>query len=223
MRIIKRLERRYLYLQAVPTKSGFFNSLSLSLSYCLHKVSDEVNCIKVASDFLSAKAISVCKTLAGEFWSENLVCDAWKDDVLQLNFQLYCAWLSLQRPLEDSQALFVSIPESLFPPSCKAETPVSDRQHPREDAKHKSPGQPVWKKARYDPEYDKRLQFKCDLCPLAYKKTFLSYGLHGHLLICNLTTELWLLFRRDAHKLKDVDMECYTNTSLRSYVATPNI
>ena len=95
----------------------------------------------MALDFLPIEAIPVCEMLAGEFRQDNLV-DAWKDNVLQLNFQLYCAWLSLQRPLEDSRAPFAFTPESPLPTSCEAEMPASDQQHSRGNTKHEG-DQPV--------------------------------------------------------------------------------
>jgi hypothetical protein len=145
--------------------------------------------------------------LAGEFRQENL-CDAWKDDVLQLKIQLYCAWLSLQRPLEDSRLPFASIPEPSEPllPSPRlplqhpsedsrllsipepsdvempTATSSSDQRHPQAKRNANCGGdQPVRKKAKVDPEHDNRPRFKCHMCPPASKKTFLSHGLRGHL------------------------------------------
>lgn len=107
--------------------SGLLTMISASSSH--HpQVSNEAHCIKVASDFLSVEAIAVCKMLAGEFRQKDLR-DTWKDNVLQLNFQLYCAWLSLQRPLEDSRTPFAFISESLSATPCEAEVTGPDRQH----------------------------------------------------------------------------------------------
>jgi len=100
--------------------SGLLIMISASSSSHCPQVSNEAHCIKVASDFLSIKAIDVCKMLAGEFRQENL-WDAWKNDILQLNFQLYCAWLSLQCPLEDSQIPFAFISKSMSATPCESE------------------------------------------------------------------------------------------------------
>jgi len=56
-----------------------FLTLQFYSSSCCSQVSNEANCIKVASDFLSVEAIPVCEILAGEFQQENL-CNAWKDN-----------------------------------------------------------------------------------------------------------------------------------------------
>jgi len=60
---------------------------------------------------LSVDALAACKTLAGEFRQLNLQ-DAWKDDVLQLNAQLYYAYMSLQRPLENARFEFQDVQSS---------------------------------------------------------------------------------------------------------------
>jgi hypothetical protein len=69
------------------------------------QVNNAANCIKVATDFLTAEALLVCEDLASQFCEENL-CEAWKDDVLQLYSQLYHAWIPLQRPLDANRVVF---------------------------------------------------------------------------------------------------------------------
>ena len=135
-------------------------------------MSNEAHCIKVASDFLSVEAIPVCEMLAGEFRQENLR-HPWKDDVLQLNFQLYCAWLSLQRPLEDSRSPFAFTSQ----PSTSGVSAPETGQNPMPQIDSE---QPVRKKARLVGS-DKRCRYRCNLCPPDRSKHFLDHGLRSHL------------------------------------------
>jgi hypothetical protein len=92
--------------------------------------------------------------------------------------------------LEDSQSPFAFISEPSEPslpspsPPIETVTPASssDPQPPQAERNANcGSDQPVQKKARVDPEDDKRPQFKCHICTPTSKKTFLGHGLRGHL------------------------------------------
>jgi hypothetical protein len=130
--------------------------------------------MKVATDFLSVDALASCKVLAGEFRQLNLQ-DAWKDDVLQLNAQLYYAYMSLQRPLEDARAEFQVLRGS------------------HNDALHLDPSQPTRttegartrkRKHREDvtDEQNPNRRFKCLHCKNE-NRSFFKHGLQHHLCV----------------------------------------
>jgi hypothetical protein len=129
----------------------------------LLKVSNEAHCIKLATDFLSVEALSVCEGLASEFREENLH-DAWKDDVLQLHNQLYYAWLSLQRPLENARQDFHSV-ESVHVPMAKASLSHS-RKHKYCDGD--------------EDNRDPKQLVRCTICS-EETKSFYKHGLTSHM------------------------------------------
>jgi hypothetical protein len=178
---IKRLAKRSLFQQVVLIKSVVFYLCSIHLIVTVLQVSNAAHCIKVASDFLSVEAISTCEMLAGEFRQENLR-DPWKDDVLQLNYQLYCAWLSLQRALEESRTPFASTFHCSQPStSCnvgEAASPGPSEQKRKHGPQGDKSGR---KKPRYEGSVDPRPRFRCNLCPAHFTKTFLDHGLRNHL------------------------------------------
>jgi hypothetical protein len=127
---------------------------------------------------LSVDALAVCKTLAGEFRQLNLQ-DAWKDDVLQLNAQLYYAFVSLQRPLEDTRSLFETLGTSHVvmeqssgthrdPSEAGATNAVAVRARKR---KHREDR---------DGEQNPKRRFQCGHCNNE-KRSFFDHGFRGHL------------------------------------------
>jgi len=69
----------------------------------LLQVSNQVDAIKIACDFLSAESLQASKSLVQEHRKQRLV-NSWPDDVLQFDTTLWHAWGSLQR-LRDEAVL----------------------------------------------------------------------------------------------------------------------
>ena len=140
------------------------------------QVSNGANCIKVATDFLSVDGLDACVTLAGEFRQLNLQAP-WRDDVLQLNAQLYHAFMSLQRPLEDTRSEFQVLHNPHVTDSSPLQTvgiPVDrinkrKRKH-RDDAKG---------------EQNPNRRFKCLHCH-DQNRSFFKHGLEHHLCVFRL-------------------------------------
>lgn len=138
------------------------------LTLCTRQVSNEAHCIKVAADFLSVEALAACEALAMEFRAENLRY-AWGDDVLQLNTQLYYAWISLERHLEDSRAPFQMASTSTH---VKRSVPEPDDDKPR---KKKFRGKP-------NEQLDSKRCYKCTHCPKSEALLY-DHGIRQHLYV----------------------------------------
>jgi len=172
------------------------------------QVSNEANCIKVASDFLSIDALSACATLAGEFRNLNLQ-DTWREDVLQLNAQLYHAYVSLQRPFEDARSEFQA---------------VQNCHTIRNDDLHLDPSEAVGitaestkkqkRKHREDKEGERnpKRRFKCLHCNDG-SRSFFKHGLENHLCVsfvyARAITHKLMIFTRQAKHMVDVCHEAF--------------
>lgn len=124
------------------------------------KVSNEAHCIKVATDFLTVEGLSECAGLAIEFREENLH-EVWKDDVLQLQHQLFHAWMSLQRSMETHRTPFN------IPSEQKGEVEVST------SVPNDTPAVKSLKKRNIP-------SLRCELCP-SPRTLYFNHGLKSHM------------------------------------------
>lgn len=133
------------------------------------QVSNVAHCIKVATDFFPVEAIPVCIDLAGEFREDNLRDGPWKDDVLQLAAQLFFAWHSLLRPLENIR--------SEFERASNGEENMGSGDECNQVIASKRKGDGKWP----DKEDRKRSRkiFECRYCGSG--KLFFDHGLTNHL------------------------------------------
>jgi hypothetical protein len=115
---------------------------------------------------LSVEALTACKALAGEFRQLNLQ-DVWKDDVLQLNAQLYHACMSLRRPLEENRLEFQQVEASNAAKEANehhAQAKATKRKH-REDEEDKPNAKRHYKYSHCNNE----------------NRSFFDHGFLGHL------------------------------------------
>lgn len=161
-----------------------------------YQVSNGANCIKVATDFLSIDALTACATLAGEFRHLNLQ-DAWRDDVLQLNAQLYHAYVSLQRPFEDARSEFQVLQ------NCHTIRNNDLHLDPSEAVGITTEGTKKQKrKHREDKEGERnpKRRFKCLHCN-DWNRSFFRHGLENHLCVsfvyAIITDKLMIFYQTD--------------------------
>lgn len=116
------------------------------------------------------EGLAACEALATEFREENLRHD-WGDDVLQLNTQLYYAWLSLGRHLEDSRAPFQT-----------ASTPTqAKRPAPELDDANDKPRKKKFR-GKAGEKADPMRCYKCMHCPKSQALLY-KFGIQQHLYV----------------------------------------
>jgi hypothetical protein len=159
-------------------------------SWSSHQVSNEAHCIKIATDFVSPESLSSCLNLSNEFRDHNLA-DAWKDDVLQLTSLLYYAWLSLQRPLEETRATFANPyhPGAQDNPDSAPTTTITPVAPATEGEPRCEPGRKRKFQVEHGDDDHRRAKraYRCPTCPPG-TKTFLSHGMIGHMYVATFVT-----------------------------------
>jgi len=94
---IKDLARPFLFLLVARTRSVSFSSPSQNtLTDLGSKVVNMSDSIKVAVEFVSPESIERCEKLTHEVREQNQSM-VWKEDMLQLRWMMWFAWLSCCR------------------------------------------------------------------------------------------------------------------------------